>query len=247
MLNLRGVKKQFQVSGQRLPILDIPEWNVRQGEKLAITGPSGSGKSTLLHLISGIMRADEGEVRIGGQALQTMTEAARDRFRAGHIGYILQDFHLMPSLTARQNVEMVLPSTLGRGERRELVDHWFAEVGLSERSRHLPAQLSRGQQQRVAIIRALINNPALVLADEPTGSLDWETADEVAGLLLRLCGSDKHTLLVVTHDLNMADRFPRRIHIAEINRASGGQGRARPQAAAEEGGASAPEREERIG
>ncbi|MGG6312812.1 ABC transporter ATP-binding protein [Paenibacillus macerans] len=246
MLKLRGLKKHFRVSGERLPILDIPEWDVGQGEKLAITGPSGSGKSTLLHVISGIMRPDEGEVAVGGQQLHAMTEPARDRFRAGHIGYILQDFHLIPSLTARQNVEMVLPGALGTRERRELVNHWFAEVGLGDRSRHLPAQLSRGQQQRVAIIRALINNPALVLADEPTGSLDWETADEVAGLLLRLCESERHTLIVVTHDLKMADRFPQRIHIAEINRI-GGQRQTALAGDAERIGKAGGQREERIG
>ncbi|MED4953853.1 ATP-binding cassette domain-containing protein, partial [Paenibacillus macerans] len=162
MLNIRGLRKQFQVAGRNIPILDIPQWEVRQGEKLAITGPSGSGKSTLLHIVSGLMRPDEGEVQVFERELQQMSEAARDRFRAKHIGYILQDFHLIPSLTARQNVEITLPRTKGRRERRELIDHWFEQVGLSDRGRHLPSQLSRGQQQRVAIVRALINDPALV-------------------------------------------------------------------------------------
>lgn len=244
MLHVRGLKKQFQVSGQRLPILDIPEWDVGQGEMVAITGPSGSGKSTLLHILSGILRADEGEVSIEGQSLNGMTESARDRFRAERIGYILQDFHLIPSLTARQNVEIVLPPSLGKSERRDLVDGWFAEVGLSDRSRHLPSQLSRGQQQRVAIIRALINGPSLVLADEPTGSLDWETADEIAALLLRLCAGERHTLLVVTHDLHLANRFPKRVHISEMNRIVG----AAPMASGQgDGAAASAEREARIG
>ncbi|MGZ7441914.1 ABC transporter ATP-binding protein [Paenibacillus sp. TH7-28] len=244
MLSIRGLKKQFQVAGQHIPILDIPEWEVHQGEKLAITGPSGSGKSTLLHIVSGLMRPDEGEVQVFDRALQQMSEAARDRFRAKHIGYILQDFHLIPSLTARQNVEITLPRAKGRRERRELIDHWFEQVGLSDRSRHLPSQLSRGQQQRVAIVRALINDPALVLADEPTGSLDWETAEEVTDLLLRLCEGQQHTLLVVTHDLNMADRFPRRLHIGEINRLSGER---RRLSAAGSGGSAPAAREEQTG
>ncbi|MCM3699947.1 ABC transporter ATP-binding protein [Paenibacillus macerans] len=244
MLNIRGLRKQFQVAGQHIPILDIPEWEVRQGEKLAITGPSGSGKSTLLHIVSGLMRPDEGEVQVFDRALQQMSEAARDRFRAKHIGYILQDFHLIPSLSARQNVEITLPRAKGRRERRELIDHWFEQVGLSDRGRHLPSQLSRGQQQRVAIIRALINDPALVLADEPTGSLDWETAEEVTDLLLRLCEGQQHTLLVVTHDLNLADRFPRRLHIAEINRLSGER---RRLSDAGSGGSAPASREEQTG
>lgn len=244
MLNIRGLRKQFQVAGRNIPILDIPQWEVRQGEKLAITGPSGSGKSTLLHIVSGLMRPDEGEVQVFERELQQMSEAARDRFRAKHIGYILQDFHLIPSLTARQNVEITLPRTKGRRERRELIDHWFEQVGLSDRGRHLPSQLSRGQQQRVAIVRALINDPALVLADEPTGSLDWETAEEVTDLLLRLCEGRQHTLVAVTHDLNLADRFPRRLHIAEINRLSAER---RRLSAAGSGGSAPAVREEQTG
>lgn len=221
MLQIQGVKKGFHVGGSRIPILDIPQWDVGRGEKIAIIGPSGSGKSTLLHIISGILRADEGEVQIDGQAIHRMTEPARDSFRASRIGYILQDFHLIPSLSARQNVEIVMPAQMGAAERRKRIDLWFERVGLGDRSRHLPSQLSRGQQQRVAIIRALVNEPPLVLADEPTGSLDWETADEVTDLLLELCREEQHTLIVVTHDLNMANRFPKRVHIGEINQITG--------------------------
>ncbi|MDQ0087305.1 putative ABC transport system ATP-binding protein [Paenibacillus anaericanus] len=217
MLHIQGLKKGFQVAGKDVPILNIPEWTVSQGEKLAMIGPSGSGKSTLLHLISGILSPDKGEIIMREMALHQMSESVRDRFRAENIGYILQDFHLIPSLMARQNVEIVMSGNRSKTERRELIDFWFEKVGLSDRSRHLPSQLSRGQQQRVAMIRALINEPKLVLADEPTGSLDWETADEVTGLLLDLCASKDHTLIVVTHDLNMADRFEKCVHIHEIN------------------------------
>ncbi|MEF2967091.1 ABC transporter ATP-binding protein [Paenibacillus sp. M1] len=220
MLHLQGVKKQFQVTGKNIPILDIPEWSVGQGEKIAIIGPSGSGKSTLLHLIGGILRPDAGEIVIGEERLSGMKESRRDAFRAEHIGYILQDFHLIPSLTAKQNVEIALNGGSGTAERRDKIDHWFESVGLKDRRNHKPSQLSRGQQQRVAMIRALIHEPALVLADEPTGSLDWETADEIAGLLLELCGSDRHTLLVVTHDLKLAERFPKCVRIGEINEAN---------------------------
>lgn len=218
MLQIRDLKKQFRVDGRNVPILDIPEWCVEQGENVAITGPSGSGKSTLLHLISGILLADSGEIAVDGKPLRALTEGKRDAFRASTIGYVLQDFHLIPSLTARQNVEIAMNARLPLKEKRRLVDQWLEQVGLADRGKHLPSQLSRGQQQRVAIVRALVNNPPLVLADEPTGSLDWETADEIASLLLDLSVSHGHTLIVVTHDLNMADRFPRCLNIQEINR-----------------------------
>jgi putative ABC transport system ATP-binding protein len=218
LLQIHDLKKQFRVDGRNVPILDIPEWSVEKGENVAITGPSGSGKSTLLHLISGILLADSGGIVVDGKPLRELTEAKRDVFRASNIGYVLQDFHLIPSLTARQNVEIAMTAKLPLKEKRRVVDDWLDQVGLADRGRHLPAQLSRGQQQRVAIVRALVNEPPLVLADEPTGSLDWETADEIASLLLDLSVAHGHTLIVVTHDLNMANRFPRCLNIQEINR-----------------------------
>lgn len=218
MLQIHDLKKQFRVDGRNVPILDIPEWSVEKGENVAITGPSGSGKSTLLHLISGILLADSGGIVVDGKPLRELTEAKRDVFRASNIGYVLQDFHLIPSLTARQNVEIAMTAKLPLKEKRRVVDDWLDQVGLADRGRHLPSQLSRGQQQRVAIVRALVNEPPLVLADEPTGSLDWETADEIASLLLDLSVAHGHTLIVVTHDLNMANRFPRCLNIQEINR-----------------------------
>lgn len=217
MLQIRGVTKRFSVGGKEIPILNIPEWSVKQGDSIAIIGPSGSGKSTLLHLISGMMSPDAGEILVGEKTITAMNEAARDRYRAERIGYILQDFHLIPSLTARQNIEMAMSRKGSAAERRDKIDFWLKRVGLEDRGNHKPWELSRGQQQRVAIIRALIHEPELVLADEPTGSLDWETADGIAELLLDLCGTSRHTLLVVTHDLKMAERFPDCIHIHAIN------------------------------
>jgi putative ABC transport system ATP-binding protein len=218
LLQIQDLKKQFKVDGRFVPILDIPQWYVEKGEHVAITGPSGSGKSTFLHLISGIMSADSGGIVVDGQPLHNMTESKRDAFRASAIGYVLQDFHLLPSLTARQNVEIAMTSRLPHKERKQIVDSLLEQVGLADRSKHLPSQLSRGQQQRVAIVRALVNQPPLLLADEPTGSLDWETADEISSLLLDLSRTHGHTLIVVTHDLNMADRFPRCLNIQEINK-----------------------------
>lgn len=220
MIELRGVKKSFRINNKQLPIVNVEEWRVGAGERVALLGPSGSGKSTVLHLLSGILKADEGEVAVAGRSLHRMGEAERDRFRSECIGYIMQDFHLIGSLTARQNVELVLNRSVRGAQRSQILRDWFERVGLSDRMDHLPGQLSRGQQQRVAIVRALITLPPVVLADEPTGSLDAETAAETMELLLKLCGDHKLTLVTVTHDLPLAEWFPMRIHMNEINGAA---------------------------
>lgn len=217
MLHIRNLQKQFQVDGRSVPILDIPQWKVDPGEQVAITGPSGSGKSTLLHLISGLLRPDRGEILLDNQPLHSLGEAQRDAFRASRIGYVMQNFHLIPSLNARQNIEIAMTGKISSKARAAVISEWLERVGLQDRGQHLPSQLSRGQQQRVAIVRALINQPPLVLADEPTGSLDWETADEIASLLLGLSNGIRHTLVVVTHDLNLAARFSRCLHIHDMN------------------------------
>ncbi|WP_438446271.1 ABC transporter ATP-binding protein [Gorillibacterium sp. sgz5001074] len=219
MIRLQQVVKTYTHTQTRLPILHIPEWTVREGERLALLGPSGCGKSTLLHLLSGILTADGGEITVCGMPLHRMGEAERDRFRASRIGYIMQDFHLIGSLTARQNVELTLDVRLKGKSRRRLLEEWFGRVGLEERMDHLPSQLSRGQQQRVAMIRALINRPALVLADEPTGSLDWETAGETMRLLLELSQTEGATLVTVTHDLHLAELYPVRVQMESLNAA----------------------------
>ncbi len=216
MIELHGVRKDFVVSDRRLPILHIPQWNVEAGGRLALLGPSGSGKSTVLHLLSGILRADRGELRVADTPLHELNEAERDRFRLRHVGYIMQDFHLIGSLTAAENVELMLPKDVRR-DKRKLLREWFGRVGLADRMDHLPGQLSRGQQQRTAIVRALIGAPPLVLADEPTGSLDFESAELVMRLLLELCADQGSTLVTVTHDLHLAQLFPERIGIGEIN------------------------------
>lgn len=216
MIELHGVRKDFVVADRRLPILHIPQWNVEAGGRLALLGPSGSGKSTVLHLLSGILRADQGELRVADTPLHELNEAERDRFRLRHVGYIMQDFHLIGSLTAAENVELMLPQGM-RKDRRKLLREWFGRVGLADRMDHLPGQLSRGQQQRTAIVRALIGGPPLVLADEPTGSLDFESAELVMRLLLELCADQSSTLVAVTHDLHLAQLFPERTGIGAIN------------------------------
>ncbi|RNB83373.1 ABC transporter ATP-binding protein [Brevibacillus fluminis] len=217
MIAFHQVTKSFPINGSMLPIVKVKHWTVEAGERVALIGPSGSGKSTLLHLASGVLPVDSGEITVADHPIHRYSEGQRDRYRAQMIGYIFQDFHLISSLSARQNVELVLPPAWTKQQRREEVDRWFELVGLQDRQKHLPAQLSRGQQQRVAMIRALIGNAPLILADEPTGSLDWETAGEVMSLLLSLCESEKRTLLTVTHDLHLARLFPKTVHISELN------------------------------
>ncbi|NEW05175.1 ABC transporter ATP-binding protein [Paenibacillus sp. SYP-B3998] len=217
MIEVKGVSKSFAMHGNSLPILNVNHWQVQRGERIALIGPSGSGKSTLLHLLSGVMTPDEGEIWVDGQPLHQYSEAKRDRYRAEKVGYIFQDFHLISSLTAKQNVELIMPSNWSKKQSSEQLDFWFERVGLRDRQHHLPSQLSRGQQQRAAIIRALIAKPKLILADEPTGSLDWETAGDIMSLLLDICEAEQLTLLSVTHDLHLAAMYPKQINIQELN------------------------------
>lgn len=216
MIHVEQLMKAYPLKTGKLPILQIPSFSVGRGERVAIIGPSGSGKSTFLHLIGGVLAADDGQLRVNGNDLVSMNERERDRFRAEHIGYIFQDFHLIPSLTAEENVKLVMPKGDTQQQKKQL-NIWFERVGLAERREHRPHALSRGEQQRVAIIRALINKPDLILADEPTGSLDWETADETMRLMLALCLEEKLTLVCVTHDLPLTKQFPRVVAMHEIN------------------------------
>ncbi|WP_240941440.1 ABC transporter ATP-binding protein [Paenibacillus sp. HB172176] len=218
IIRLRSLMKSYRLQGRGVPIIDVEDWTFDEGRQAAIIGPSGSGKSTLLHLLGGVIAADDGEIEVAGQPVRGMKERERDAFRARNIGYVFQDFYLIPSLTVKQNIELALTRRMTKGERNALLREWFARVGLADRMNQLPSQLSRGQQQRVAIIRALINEPKLVLADEPTGSLDWETASSIMNLLIQVCAEKRSTLVAVTHDLHLAELFESIIHIGDINR-----------------------------
>ncbi|MCS7464701.1 ABC transporter ATP-binding protein [Paenibacillus doosanensis] len=217
MIEISRLQKSFRAEGRTLPISKIDRWSINQGQRIALIGPSGSGKSTLLHLLGGVLTPDSGEITVCGHPLHRYSEAQRDRYRAEQAGYIFQDFHLISSLTARQNIELVLPSHWSRKDKEAQLNEWFERTGLQDRQRHLPAQLSRGQQQRVAMIRALIRRPPFILADEPTGSLDWEAAGEIMKLLLGLCEEEGLTLITVTHDLHLARLYPTQVHMSEIN------------------------------
>ncbi len=203
-------------------ILDVPQLEMAQGEHVCLAGRSGSGKTTLLNAIAGIRRTDEGVVEVSGTDVAKLSESQRDRFRALNIGYVFQTFHLLGAYTALENVLMGM--LFGAGPDRVFAAKLLDELGLGDRLRHKPHQLSIGQQQRVALARALANKPKLVLADEPTGSLDPGSSLEALGLMRRACTEHGAGLLVVSHDQKVIDDFENHLDLAAINRAAKGHG-----------------------
>jgi putative ABC transport system ATP-binding protein len=199
--------KSYRRGGQVVPVLHDLSFEIAEGEFLALMGPSGSGKSTLLNLIAGIDKPDSGELRIGAEDMSRLSESELADWRAVSIGFIFQFYNLMPVLTAFENVELPLLLTgLGRRDRRERVQLALEMVSLDDRATHYPAELSGGQQQRVAIARAIIADPLLIVADEPTGDLDRQSAGEILGLLERLNCEMGKTIVMVTHDQRAAER-----------------------------------------
>lgn len=225
MLRVRNLVKTYAAPDGTEPVrvVDVAEFALGAGEQVALLGSSGSGKTTLLHLLAGILAADSGEIiyTIGGEAndIVQFSEAQRDHFRGQHIGYIFQTHHLLPGLTALENVLLGMSFT-GRAADRGWATHLLERVGLSHRLNYKPGKMSLGQQQRVAVARALANRPRLVLADEPTGSLDVASAQQTLDLILSLCREAGAGLLLVTHDLSIARQLPRQVQLAEINRAA---------------------------
>lgn len=203
---------------QKVEVLSGFDLTLHPGDSLAITGPSGSGKSTLLHILGTLDRPDAGEVEIAGEKPFALGDDALAAFRHRHIGFVFQEHFLLPQYSVLENV--LLP-TLARGDGRggagtaERARQLLDRVGLGHRLDHRPAELSGGERQRVAVARALINRPQLLLCDEPTGSLDPKTARQIAELLFEIHGSERTTLVVVTHSQELAARFPRRIEIED--------------------------------
>lgn len=189
---------------------------IPKGQSLAIMGPSGSGKSTLLHCLSGILRPDSGQVILAGQDITALSDAARSELRLKKFGFVFQDGQLIPELSARENVALPLMLT---GVRRQnalnQADAWLAKLGLASQTKRLPGQLSGGQVQRVAIARAMVHNPEIVFADEPTGALDQTTGHQVMQLLTTTTQMSNTTLIVVTHDINVANWCERLIEIRD--------------------------------
>ncbi len=201
LVQIAHLYKSYRRGSQELPVLQDISLNIAAGEFLALMGPSGSGKTTLLNLIAGLDRPDKGDLMVQGLDLAGLTEAQLAAWRARAVGFVFQFYHLIPVLTAFENVELPLLLTpLSRRERRDHVELVLELVGLSDRLHHYPAQLSGGQQQRVAIARALVTDPALIAADEPTGDLDRQSAGEILDLLGQLNQQFQKTIIIVTHD-----------------------------------------------
>jgi len=218
VLEVEGLRKAYIApGGERTPIIDIAEFRLAADAHVALRGRSGSGKTTFLNLVAGVLRADEGRIVVDGHEITAYAEARRDRVRAAHLGYVFQTFNLLQGCTALENV--LLPTMLAGAPDRARAEALLARVGLRDRLHYRPRQLSVGQQQRVAVARALANRPSLVLADEPTGNLDTQHADEAMALLREVCRESGAALLVVTHDRRLLAQFESVVELAEINRA----------------------------
>lgn len=220
LLQAEGLRKSYRMGVSRLEVLRGTDLTLYAGEICALVGSSGSGKSTLLNLLGLLDRPDGGKLRLGDREVQNLGNAAAARLRAGRIGFVFQQFQLLPELSALENVLMPRRLVGGRwwprrNQERDLARSALQKVGLAERLSHKPAQLSGGEQQRVAIARALVSGPQLLLADEPTGNLDRQTSDEVLDLLLRLGREQGAAVLLATHDPRVAERCDRVVRMRD--------------------------------
>lgn len=214
LVEIRDVHKAFQRDAESIEVFAGLDLEIAAGSFTALMGPSGSGKSTLLNLIAGLDRPTRGAVRVAGAEVSAMKASQLAPWRARHIGFVFQQFNLLPVLTAYQNVELPLLLTrLSRRERDERVRVALGVVGLDDRLEHYPRQLSGGQEQRVAIARAIVADPTLVLLDEPTGQLDAKSSQEVLDLLHRLNTEFGKTVIIVTHDAHAAERAQTVLHL----------------------------------
>jgi putative ABC transport system ATP-binding protein len=214
LVQVRNLHKVFKRGSERIDVLQGLDLNLDQGEFLSLMGPSGSGKTTLLNLIGGLDTPSDGTITVGGDRIDKLSAAKLSRWRARHIGFVFQLYNLLPVLTAERNVELPLLLTpLSRSQRKQHVATALAMVGLSERAKHYPRQLSGGQEQRVGIARAIVTDPTLLLCDEPTGDLDRKSGDEILDLLQALHADHGKTIVMVTHDARAAERATRTLHL----------------------------------
>ncbi len=214
LVRVRDVHKHFTRGSERIDVLKGVNLEIPQGDFLALMGPSGSGKTTLLNLMGGLDTPTGGSVEVGGEQISALGGSALSRWRSRNIGFVFQLYNLLPVLTAERNVELpLLLTNLSKAERRKRAAIALKVVGLADRARHYPRQLSGGQEQRVGIARAIVTDPTLLLCDEPTGDLDRKAGDEVLDLLQALNRDHGKTIVMVTHDPHAADRARRTLHL----------------------------------
>ncbi len=214
LVDIKDLTKTYRRDAEEIRVFENVNLDIAAGEFLALMGPSGSGKSTLLNLIAGLDAPDTGRISVGDDEVTAMKPKQLAAWRARHIGFVFQFYNLLPVLTAYQNVELPLLLTdLSKKERREHVMTAMKVVNLTDRTEHFPRQLSGGQEQRVGIARAIVSDPSIILADEPTGDLDAASADEILGLLQRLNSEFGKTILMVTHDGHAAERAHAVMHL----------------------------------
>jgi len=214
LVRLRSVAKDYKRGAETVHVLHQLDLDIPSGDFLALMGPSGSGKSTLLNLIGGLDRPSSGTIEIAGERTDSLSDGQLGKWRANHVGFVFQMYNLLPVLTAERNVELpLLLTSLSAGERRKRVESALKLVGLSDRGKHKPRELSGGQEQRVGIARAIVSDPTLLLCDEPTGDLDRKSGDEILDLLQALNQQQGKTIIMVTHDPHAAARAKHVLHL----------------------------------
>jgi putative ABC transport system ATP-binding protein len=214
LVRLRGVAKDYKRGAETVHVLNALDLDIPKGDFLALMGPSGSGKSTLLNLIGGLDRPTQGSIEINGQRTDNLSDGALGRWRADHVGFVFQMYNLLPVLNAERNVELpLLLKSLSAADRRKRAQAALSLVGLSDRGKHKPRELSGGQEQRVGIARAIVSDPTLLLCDEPTGDLDRKAGDEILDLLQALNQQHGKTIIMVTHDPHAAARAKHTLHL----------------------------------
>ena len=217
LLTVTNLEKTYvSPEGSQSRIINVPHFEIDTGKQIALRGSSGTGKTTFLNLIAGILQADSGHIVVAGEEITALSESDRDRLRAHYIGYIFQTFNLLAGYTALENV--MLGMMFGTGIDANFAQHLLERVGLGDRMQYRPSQLSVGQQQRVAVARAIANRPRLVLADEPTGNLDYHHANEAVTLIREICHENNTALLIVSHDSEVLGRFEEARDFAQVNR-----------------------------
>ena len=214
LIEIRALTKTYHRGSETIEVLHGVDLDIERGDFVALMGPSGSGKTTLLNLIGGLDHPSSGTIRIDGQRIDELGSGDLARWRAANVGFVFQFYNLLPVLSAQRNVELpLLLTSLGKAERRKRAGIALKVVGLSDRARHYPRQLSGGQEQRVGIARAIVNDPTLLLCDEPTGDLDRKAGDEILDLLQALNRDHGKTIVMVTHDPHAAERARRTVHL----------------------------------